>query len=545
MKKLRKILSAVLTLAMLLSLAPMVMAEEQAAPALAVEPTPEQIFCGMLECTADESGYLEAQRYWSRVNRKDSFLAASILDYINEDGTFTTLLTNEIEAEIKTAIDAGEITEEDLAGVEIPDNIYDMFYMEIEAVYEVINGLLSMFEEYGQEEGIAVFEAFSADFPDAKAFYDKVIADCFDGVERPAMRNVVSFLMGTEMKLIEGDVMSKYDYLYAEDRELGYISDYMAPNGAYLNSGDIDNGTPEGNPSGARNVYKHLESKLNLGSINYKQALAILSGYSSDINGDLYSTVPVYNYFYNENGRRITDSFDLVNEDGTVLDTGLSVKDYAIEKMVQQYENGYSVEYKDIPMGEFELFFEELLAKYIPADLPTEDDVIPEGVDYREYISAEIEMYIADWKEMGDSDEMIWDGILWIYGGITYDSYGYIAESVEYGYARDAEGNKINIDDVMTVDGNLIMGERKGENVLAILAEYVKTMDTSAHLKGDVTDDGKVNLSDVSAMLKKVAGWDVEVPEDAADANGDGGVNLSDVSLTLQYIAGWDVAMIY
>lgn len=59
---------------------------------------------------------------------------------------------------------------------------------------------------------------------------------------------------------------------------------------------------------------------------------------------------------------------------------------------------------------------------------------------------------------------------------------------------------------------------------------------------GNANKDNKFNLSDAASMLQKIAKWDVEIDEIAADVNGDGAMNLSDVSLLLQNIAGWESA---
>ena len=60
---------------------------------------------------------------------------------------------------------------------------------------------------------------------------------------------------------------------------------------------------------------------------------------------------------------------------------------------------------------------------------------------------------------------------------------------------------------------------------------------------GDVNGDGKVNLNDVSLILKNIAKWNVTMDADAADVNDDGKVNLNDVSLILKYIAKWDITL--
>lgn len=58
---------------------------------------------------------------------------------------------------------------------------------------------------------------------------------------------------------------------------------------------------------------------------------------------------------------------------------------------------------------------------------------------------------------------------------------------------------------------------------------------------GDANDDGSINLSDVSLMLRHIAKWEgLEMNAEATDVNVDGSINLSDVSLTLKHIAGWE-----
>ncbi len=72
-----------------------------------------------------------------------------------------------------------------------------------------------------------------------------------------------------------------------------------------------------------------------------------------------------------------------------------------------------------------------------------------------------------------------------------------------------------------------------------------------ASVTGDADRNGKINLSDVSLVAQKVAGWDVDPDIDAAntnrdfDADGNNKITLSDVSLLAQNIAGWDSAELF
>ncbi len=74
---------------------------------------------------------------------------------------------------------------------------------------------------------------------------------------------------------------------------------------------------------------------------------------------------------------------------------------------------------------------------------------------------------------------------------------------------------------------------------------------------GDVNMDGKINVSDVTALLKALAKWDMtETIRNTvydiggttynvvnADANGDGKVTVSDATTLLKYIANWGITL--
>ena len=56
-------------------------------------------------------------------------------------------------------------------------------------------------------------------------------------------------------------------------------------------------------------------------------------------------------------------------------------------------------------------------------------------------------------------------------------------------------------------------------------------------LKGDVNGDGKVNVSDVSALINMILGV-TAMDQTRADVNGDGRVNVSDVTALINIILG-------
>ncbi len=66
----------------------------------------------------------------------------------------------------------------------------------------------------------------------------------------------------------------------------------------------------------------------------------------------------------------------------------------------------------------------------------------------------------------------------------------------------------------------------------------VETEDT--FVPPDINGDFKVNVGDVTAILKSIAKWDVKIAEDVADVDGNGKTNVSDAVMMLKYIAGWE-----
>ena len=56
---------------------------------------------------------------------------------------------------------------------------------------------------------------------------------------------------------------------------------------------------------------------------------------------------------------------------------------------------------------------------------------------------------------------------------------------------------------------------------------------------GDADCDGSVTLSDVTAALRYIAGWNVYIAKNGADINADGMVGLEDVTAMMKIIAGW------
>ncbi len=63
---------------------------------------------------------------------------------------------------------------------------------------------------------------------------------------------------------------------------------------------------------------------------------------------------------------------------------------------------------------------------------------------------------------------------------------------------------------------------------------------------GDSNNNDSVNLTDVTQIMKKIAGYNIskyKFNEYASDVNADGKINITDVTLILKHIANWDVSL--
>ena len=60
---------------------------------------------------------------------------------------------------------------------------------------------------------------------------------------------------------------------------------------------------------------------------------------------------------------------------------------------------------------------------------------------------------------------------------------------------------------------------------------------------GDVNDDGKIDIKDVTLLKQYVANWKVTVNATNADTNGNGQITIADVTLLKQYVANWKVTL--
>lgn len=109
-----------------------------------------------------------------------------------------------------------------------------------------------------------------------------------------------------------------------------------------------------------------------------------------------------------------------------------------------------------------------------------------------------------------------------------------------------------------TIDADSLMSEFQGEVTLispsgaSLSGDALVPSDTvisngassiKALIYGDVDRSGRVNIADVSAMLKYISKWNIDICDSAIDLNWDGKESIADVSLLLKRLAGWNVCI--
>ena len=117
--------------------------------------------------------------------------------------------------------------------------------------------------------------------------------------------------------------------------------------------------------------------------------------------------------------------------------------------------------------------------------------------------------------------------------GTGVNTFGFVANG-EIGYFRVDLGSvmgadfpdNVPLDDAMILDGATSLPTDGGENDFVVKTPG-EDMTMPPVLKGDVNQDGVVNLGDITPFINIVLGGGTPVPE--ADVNCDGNINLGDI----------------
>lgn len=114
---------------------------------------------------------------------------------------------------------------------------------------------------------------------------------------------------------------------------------------------------------------------------------------------------------------------------------------------------------------------------------------------------------------------------------VTFDiPYG-LSTNIEIYYIAE-DGTAEKLDTVIDFEN------RTATAVLSHFSTYV--LADIPFTYGDADDQEGISISDVSAILKYIADWDITITAAAADVNCDGKISITDATLILNYIAKWD-----
>ncbi len=234
---------------------------------------------------------------------------------------------------------------------------------------------------------------------------------------------------------------------------------------------------------------------------NINELYALNSGVTAKITGDLIAL------YQNGNNLYVKDS-----EDTYSLVYGYLENEFANGNIIRDAE-AYWTTYQDakqlIPVG----------STFVKAEDGTKVD--PEEIALEEISQADVHKYV------------------WIKGAtLVNDSTNYY--TIDDGTLDMTLFNKFN----QTVTMPEVL-EGKTFDVKAFVSLYkgvlqlypVEVVGPDVLLQGDVNRDGKVNVSDVSALINMILGI-TEKDMESADVNRDGKVNVSDVSALINIILG-------
>lgn len=233
-----------------------------------------------------------------------------------------------------------------------------------------------------------------------------------------------------------------------------------------------------------------------------------------------------------EEGHEYSVTFELFAADGFAFDKGnvtATVNGYGAE--VQYYTEGdtiHYVEYRFAPCFGGDYIASLDITDVVPpvaGETPSYNVTVPDGctVTY-------VDWGWEDIQELMEPDTPFENG----------NTYCFITRVS----LADPENFKFSESVAVTVNGRTAEYSILEDGSIWVTYIFPPCGETAAvSAPGDVNTDTKVNLSDVSLMLKHIAGWSIELDTYAADVNDDEKINLSDVSLVLKHIAGWDVVL--
>lgn len=143
-----------------------------------------------------------------------------------------------------------------------------------------------------------------------------------------------------------------------------------------------------------------------------------------------------------------------------------------------------------------------------------------------DYSNYEIAAFVGD-ECRGIAEVKSQGGYTWLYLRVRGNAAS--GETVSFKIYDAAAGKAFNAIETVNFESNGLLG----------MPSTPTTLTLKRYTLGDVNDDGKINIADITGILAIMAGnSNVEMIKEAADVNGDSRINISDITAVLSIMAG-------
>ena len=158
-------------------------------------------------------------------------------------------------------------------------------------------------------------------------------------------------------------------------------------------------------------------------------------------------------------------------------------------------------------------------------DMTVYAKLVVDDADVSDYSNYEIAAFVGvECRGVGEIQSQ--NGYTWVYLRVRSNSAS--GEAVSFKIFDKTTGKEMRVQETVTFASSGQEG----------MPSSPITLSKAKYTLGDVNDDGKINIADVTAVLSIMAGNEGDLIKDAADVNEDGKINIADVTAILSIMAG-------
>lgn len=152
--------------------------------------------------------------------------------------------------------------------------------------------------------------------------------------------------------------------------------------------------------------------------------------------------------------------------------------------------------------------------------------IVSDGTPVTDLERYEVAAFVGD-DCRGVSQVQSQNGFAWFY--LRVYSNKATDETLTYKVYDKTNNRFLNVEEKCNFESNGLLG----------MPSTPTTLTLKRYTLGDVNDDGKINIADITGILAIMAGnSNVEMIKEAADVNGDSKINISDITAVLSIMAG-------